>query len=65
MINSSQDKILASSKQEDIDSGGEEDANCELNKTFTSLEMDTFKKTFPSRNIFTFPHGVIITSDFD
>jgi hypothetical protein len=27
--------------------------------------METFKKLFPSRNTFTFPHGLIITSDLD
>lgn len=27
--------------------------------------METFKKMFPSRNTFTFDHGMIITSDFD
>jgi len=48
------------------DSGGEEDGGAgDLAKTFTELEVETFKKIFPSRNIFTFEHGITITSDFD
>lgn len=48
------------------DSGGEEDGGQgDIAKNFTQLEIDTFKKMFPSRNTFTFEPGITITSDFD